>query len=372
MEWIIRDGAIVVTTASVASKHPSSWKYDVNDVVAAGIHVNDLATVIRAVVAQQTWETAGPGSLVPEDTGLVVRQTPPAHDELQRLLREIRRQLSETETQRRDRQTRQVTTKYDVTEFIDPMSSPEKIVEALTDDVFRATWERFGGRGKISLNEQTLEFTNAGWVHARLASLFERMREMELQEGRNGATLNFRAALDRAGYEPDDGGVLEEALNQPVSFEFSDVKLWESISQLRQMYGVHLVPGDESGKIVGIDAMRVTQTVRGLPLRSALDELFGPLKLEWYLTDYLAVRIVTPEQAAARRDLRVFRIVELTEAGHSADQLMKAITENIEPKTWQTAGGTATIRSLPGVVLVCHNRPIQERIATFLESLAGK
>jgi hypothetical protein len=121
-----------------------------------------------------------------------------------------------------------------------------------------------------------------------------------------------------------------------------------------------------------MDAMRVTKTVRGLPLRLALDELLGALQLDWYLTDYIAVRVVTAEQAAARRDLRVFRIVEPTEAGHSTDQMVRKITETIEPQSWQTAGGKATICTLPGVLLVRHNRRTHERIAKFIESSAGK
>src|SRR5262245_26542868 len=86
MEWIIRDGAIVVTTASVASMHPNSWKYDVNDLVAAGIPAKQLAAAIPAAVAPKSWEAAGPGSLVPQETALVVRQTPEVHNEIQRLL----------------------------------------------------------------------------------------------------------------------------------------------------------------------------------------------------------------------------------------------------------------------------------------------
>jgi hypothetical protein len=373
MEWIIRDGSVVVTTASVAGKHPSSWKYDINDLVAAGIPVNDFAAVVRGIVAPRSWEAAGPGSLVPAETTLVVRQTPPVHHELQRLLRDIRRQLSETEAQRRDRQARQMTTTYDVTEFIDPMFPPEKIIEALADEVFRATWERFGGRGKIALNEQSLEVTNDGWVHARLATLFERVREMGLEEGRNGATFNFASALQQAGYTFDDGDVLDGALRQLVSIEFSDTMFWDALRRIREFYGVFChIPDDDTAKAATKRAMHVTKTFRALPLSSALDELLTPFKLDWYVTEHATVNVIGAEQAAARRDLRVFRIVELIEAGHRADQLVKKITETIEPTSWQTAGGTATIHALPGVLLVRHNRRTQERIARFLESSAGK
>jgi hypothetical protein len=374
MDWIIRDGDIVVTTASVARKHPSVWRYDVNDLVAFGIPVNELAATIPATVAPQTWEaTTGPGFLSPEENALVVRQTPPVHEELQRLLRNIRRQLSETDSQRRAREARQVTTKYDVTEFIDPMFPPEKIVELLTDAVYRATWERFGGGGKIALNGQTLEVTNAGWVHARLASLFDRIREMGIEEGHNGATLNFPSALERAVYTFDDGDVLEGALGQSVAIDFMDTSLWDVLHRIRKTYGVVChIPDVELGKAATKNAMRVTKTIRDLPVSSALDELLAAFKLDWYVSEDAVVFVITAEEAAARRDLRVFRIVELTEAGRSADQLVKKITESIEPKSWQAAGGTSTIRALPGVLIVRHNRRAHERIAKLLESLAAK
>jgi len=371
MEWIIRDGSIVVTTAAVAGKHPSAWMYDVGDLVAAGIPIDELAAVIPVVVAPELW--AGSGSLVPEETALVVRQIPAVRDELQRLLRDIRRQLSETGSQRRDRQDRQVTTKYDVTEFIDPMFPPEKIIEALADEVYRATWERFGGRGRVALNEHSLDVTNVGWVHARLATLFERMREMGLEEGRNGATFNFASALQQAGYADDDGDVLDGAFRQLVSIEFMDTMLWDALSRIREFYGVFChIPDDDVAKAATKRAMHVTKAFRALPLSSALDELLTPLKLDWYVTEYATVNVIAADQAAARRDLQVFRIVELTEAGQSADHLVKKITEKIEPKSWQSAGGTATIRALSGVLIVRHNRRTQERVGELLESLSVK
>ena len=163
------------------------------------------------------------------------------------------------------------------------------------------------------------------------------------------------------------------ALGQSVAIDFIDTSLWDALHRIHEIYGVFChFPDVELGKAATKNTMRVTKSIRDLPLSSALDELLTPFKLDWYITEYATVNVITAEEASARRDLRVFPIVELTEAGHGADQLVKKITETIEPKSWQAAGGTATIRALPGVLIVRHNRRTHERIAKLLESLAGK
>jgi hypothetical protein len=374
MAWIIRDGAVVVTTRSVSDKHTSAWRYDISDLVAFGISARELAATIPVTIAPQTWDaTADPGTLSPEENTIVVRQVPPVHDELRRFFRDIRRQLSETAVERRIRETQQITKQYDVADFIDPQLPPEEFTKAVTEQVSRTTWERFGGRGKAELNGGALEVANAAWVHERLERLLELVRELGLERGRNGSSFKFTSALERARYSDYGDSDLDAALGQPISIEFMDTSLWDALHRIYELCGVFChFPDAELGKAATKNTMRVTKTIRDLPLSSALNELLTQFKLDWYVTEYATVSVVTPEQAAARRDLRVFRIVELTEAGHSADQLVKTIAESIEPTSWQAAGGSATIRALPGVLLVRHNRRTHERIATFLESLAGK
>ncbi len=373
LEWIIQDEAVVITTRQVAEKHMSAWRYDVNDLIAAGIPIAALATVISAVVAPPDWVAAGGhGAVSAEESALVVRQTPPVHRELQRFLRDIRQQLSQTDAQRRAHENRVVTIRYDVADFIDPDSPPERFVDILTEKLYRATWERFGGRGKARLNGESLEVTNAQWVHERMGNLLDQVREHGLERGRNGSTFSFVSALEQAMYQYDRVS-LDAPLHQTVSIESTDARLWDALRRIYETYGVFCsIRDEEIRKAAVTDAMRVKKKFGALPLGTALDELLSPFGLDWYVTEYSTVNVITAEEAAARRDLRVFRIVELTQAGHTADELVRNVTAAVEPQSWQSAGGTATIRALPGLLIVRHNRRTCERIAELLQTVNRK
>ncbi len=371
-DWIIRDGRLLITTRDEALMHASVWKYDVNDLVAAGIPANELAATIAALVSPESWDSKeGAHVLQVEQEALVIRQATPVHEGVQRLLREIRTRIIEGNSERRARDGRLVTKSYDVTDFVDPTIPPEVFTEILTENVYKGTWEKFGGQGKAELRDGMLEVTHFEWMQEHLGTRFERIREIGLERGRNGSTFSFRTALEEAGHFYDEKDVLDAALNQRVSLEFHEATFSDVRDGIRQTYGVFCnVPDDLTRNSADLAALRVTKSWNAVPLRSVLDELTSLLKLDWYVGDYAVISIAAVEATAARRDLKVFRIKDLTEAGHAADKLVSGILESIDPKSWQSAGGTATIRTLPGLLLVRHNRRTQERIQEFLDKQA--
>ncbi len=99
--WVIADGAIVVTTESRAKELVTVRVYPVYDLVAAkdtagnvAYDFDQLIEVIASTVAPTTWsEAGGSGSLSPftPSCGLVVAQTREVHDRIAGLLAGLRR-----------------------------------------------------------------------------------------------------------------------------------------------------------------------------------------------------------------------------------------------------------------------------------------
>jgi hypothetical protein len=83
------------------------------------------------------------------------------------------------------------------------------------------------------------------------------------------------------------------------------------------------------------------------------------------------ITVARPAESAVQSGVRVFRIKELIGSGRDAADLVKGITETVEPECWTPVTPSATIRVLPGLLVIRHNRLTLQRIAEFLET-AGK
>jgi hypothetical protein len=95
LTWIIRDEVLVVTSKEAADNMLRNRVYPVADILAKGFEgsygVDDLSDMIQSIVAPQSWdEVGGPGSVPTYPGALVVRQTQPVHEEIERLLAMLR------------------------------------------------------------------------------------------------------------------------------------------------------------------------------------------------------------------------------------------------------------------------------------------
>jgi hypothetical protein len=100
-------------------------------------------------------------------------------------------------------------------------------------------------------------------------------------------------------------------------------------------------------------------------LTKALNELLGPLNLDWHVVDPDVIVVMSQAAAARRLEPRVYRTKELLAAGQTEKGLMAQIAA-IEPDSWAARGGPGQMRPLPGVLIVCHNRRVHEQIAEIL------
>jgi hypothetical protein len=92
LTWIVRDGAVVITTAQKAQEELSTKVYPIEDLSVRG-DSNSLLQILTSTIAPQTWDKAGgPGSisLSPRSDRLVVRQTYQVHRQIRRLLATLR------------------------------------------------------------------------------------------------------------------------------------------------------------------------------------------------------------------------------------------------------------------------------------------
>jgi hypothetical protein len=114
LHWIIDAGMIWVTSSTVAEEHLKPTLFDVRDLARTD---DDVRLLIRAVEEQtspDSWESAGGvgGILFPRTGVMMVVQTEPVLDEVERLLEAYRVALRQSRPREREAPEEEVTTRY--------------------------------------------------------------------------------------------------------------------------------------------------------------------------------------------------------------------------------------------------------------------
>jgi hypothetical protein len=370
LDWVIRDERIVITAREIATRELSGWQYDVSDLAAAGIPIADLAATIIAVVAQQEWQPAGGrGTLEFADGAITVRQSRQVHRQVCRLLGDIRQHLTETEaeTAKRGRQFR--TKRYRIEDF-SPGTDARQLTDAISEYVCQSEWTRFGGRGTIEPAGNSLEVATEQWVHERLGRLLEMVGSFGLQRGSNGSIIHFHQALDIAqGIDLErDAEPLPTKLNHQTTVDFQEVPPLDALTYFSRSYGVSFRLSDEVQQAVN-GGKAVTLLLEKVQLRSALDAVLEPSKLDWYYGDDTVIAVDSPARCATRCGVRVYRIKELVGSDMGAADLVRIITGTIEPDSWKSPRPFGSVRILPDVLVISHNRQTLDRVAEFLDGV---
>lgn len=371
LDWFIADGRATVTTSAQAAEHLSAWKYDIRDLVAEEIPAQELAAAIVGTIAPASWNSAGgPATLDVEEESLIVRSARPAHVELRRLLSGLRREIPEPAALRRIREGRFLTKRYDIRELAGPGRIGDLLVDKLTEEVYPWTWKRCGGSGSLELDGEELVVRQHQWVHDRLPRLLDLLAGMAGKANRGSGIGLQNAIRIWSDHDPDLVHDIERAMTRPVTVRLTEARLRVAMDQIHSRFGVSCWARPEAFTTESGDDVHITRiTLRAdeAPLGKVLDDALKAVALDWSVVGS-GVCIDLASSVAARREVRVYRIKELLDAGTAAADLVSAITRTIEPESWQNTTGTAAIRVLPGFLVVSHNRRAHEQVEGLLST----
>jgi len=153
------------------------------------------------------------------------------------------------------------------------------------------------------------------------------------------------------GKKSTPGGVeaaIEAALMQPSRVEFVETPLCQVVEFLKDMHGILIGLDRRSLDDVGIGAdIPITIRRRHGDLATNLDAILDPLDLTW-IVRHEALLITTKQTAESNCDTRVYKLLRQV----AFDDLLRDITGNINPQSWDTVGGPGSLCPMPPGALV--------------------
>lgn len=185
--------------------------------------------------------------------------------------------------------------------------------------------------------------------------------------------VKSKAAGAEANHAAEDG--IRQALDARASFSFQEVPLRDVAQLLREKTRVNVLLDREALGNAGLaEDTPVSGEFRDISLRSSLNLLLRGLDLAWTIDDG-ALLITTHEVVEMQQSLRVYNVADLiAAAGDDAQEnnlvaLMSLIETIVDPDTWATVGGPATVTSYRETLLVLQMERVHHEIDALLAAL---
>ncbi|MHC4401725.1 MAG: tetratricopeptide repeat protein, partial [Planctomycetota bacterium] len=175
---------------------------------------------------------------------------------------------------------------------------------------------------------------------------------------------------------------IRQALDSPTAFEFIDTPLDDAMRYLRRFHQIEIKIDGRALDDVGIPSdTPITQSLRGVSLRSGLRLLLRPLDLTYAIQDEVLL-ITTPEEAEMQLKTVVYPVSDLVIAVDKSgerwadyDTLIETISSTVQPDTWDDVGGPGSIAPMQygdtDVIVLSQTDEVHEEIAELLERLRG-
>jgi len=186
------------------------------------------------------------------------------------------------------------------------------------------------------------------------------------QESPDSASPIYLSSWDR------EQTALIEKLEQPVDVEFHETSLEDVCRHLSKKFDIPVVIDRRDLAELGltVDAP-ITVDLHDVPLETALRKMFGSLDLGYWLLDGGVIEII---QSSHGHEFltRAYFVGDLVGprgdgAGHD---LIRTLTESVEPQGWDFVGGASSIDLVDGQLLfVCTERYLHEEVKQFLGRL---
>ena len=152
--------------------------------------------------------------------------------------------------------------------------------------------------------------------------------------------------------------------------DFTETPLRDAVAAIAEKAGIAIGFDHESLEAAGIDldAAVVTGTFKDVSLRAVLREMLGDLDLDLLFRNE---RLIVATADAASQRLVTFFYPAL--AGTDIDSLCELVERTVEPDSWDTAGGPATVMALPSQMgtglVISQTEAAHEAIASLLRGL---
>jgi hypothetical protein len=159
-------------------------------------------------------------------------------------------------------------------------------------------------------------------------------------------------------------------LEKPTEFEFTETPLQDAVDYLRDFHQLQIQLDTKALEDAGIDTdTPFTRKLYGISLRAALRLLLGSVDMTFDIRDEVLL-ITTKEEAATWLITRTYPIADLLE-GKDYDNLVEAITNSVDSKSWDEYGGAGSISEVTGSksLVISQTRDVHDKVLTLLRSL---
>jgi hypothetical protein len=264
---------------------------------------------------------------------------------------------------------------YDVTDLMigDDESQGldfDSLLDVTTKTIKPTSWDDVGGPGSIqpftSAGIVTIVVSQTDEVHDKIVDLLAELRSMrhpgktkqKSDPATPGTSVSKRSlpelTVAQTAEKAAEGRILK-ALKKRISCDFREKPLREVAAFLEKELNEKVLIDAKTLEDLGISPdAPITKLVSNTTAENALDLLLRDLGLTYMIRDE-AILITSPEEAENNLMTRTYDVSDLpayrTENGDSMpdyDSLIELIEKTIQPRSWDTVGGPASVQPVNG------------------------
>ncbi|HEY4311493.1 MAG TPA: hypothetical protein VGN12_18740 [Pirellulales bacterium] len=165
---------------------------------------------------------------------------------------------------------------------------------------------------------------------------------------------------------------IERELNNNTELEFADTPLSDVVDYIKSKHEIELQLDSKGLADAAVDpAVPITKSLKGISLRSSLHLILDELDLTFAIVDQILL-ITSKEKAATILSTEVYRVRDIVgnqDKVRRTAQLTDLLTGTVQPKSWDTSGGSGTIKAYRDLLVISQTFAAHEEIHTLLEEL---
>jgi len=250
-----------------------------------------------------------------------------------------------------------------VADLVHGDQSAEDLAAQLERFVEPTSWQTAGGYGHIEVSGTKLSIEQTRAMAAHVSEFLDKLR---LARGKSVAGKAAKAPSLKTRH-----AAAKSLLAAPVTANFrKGAPLSEIVEHLGQSAKVQLLFDGLALSAAGASpATEAELTVADAPLSEALQTLLTPLQLAYRIADAGQLVITTPEALIERLEVEFYSVEKLLGKDQTAETLIERIKSELEPRSWDDAGGPGLIEFEPsGYLIVLQTQPRQIELEELLDA----
>ena len=169
---------------------------------------------------------------------------------------------------------------------------------------------------------------------------------------------------------------IQQKLQEPISFDFVETPLSDVIEFFNKSHQIEILMNESSLEDIGLSGDEaVTLNLSDVTLHAGLRQILYPLGLTYVLKE--DALIITPvQQAKQELNRAVYPVRDLIQfnergedAGDQAEDLKQLIMSSIEPNSWDSVGGPASLDIISGVLTISQTGQALSEVEKLLSAL---